>query len=151
MRQAVRAIIVRDGHLLVIHHNKFGQEYYTLPGGGIDPGETAEHALLREIHEETTLSAVNPRLVIVEDSGDPYGMQYIYLCQYASGEPQLRPDSDEAKINALGQNLYSPQWLPLHSLSSVPFRSKALQQALLHGLSRGFDMQHVTINSKHER
>ena len=83
MRQAVRAIIVRDGHLLVIHRNKFGQEYYTLPGGGIDPGETAEHALLREIHEETTLSAVNPRLVIVEDSGDPYGMQYIYLCQYA--------------------------------------------------------------------
>lgn len=151
MRQAVRAIIVHDGHLLVIHRNKFGEEYYTLPGGGIDPGETAEHALLREVHEETTLSIINPRLVIVEDSGDPYGMQYIYLCQYASGEPQLRPDSDEAKINALGQNLYSPQWLPMHSLSSVPFRSKTLRQALLQGLAKGFDMQPITINSKHER
>jgi 8-oxo-dGTP diphosphatase len=151
MRQAVRAIIVRDGHLLVIHRNKFGEEYYTLPGGGIDAGETAEHALLREIHEETTLSIVNPRLVIIEDSGDPYGMQYVYLCQYVSGEPQLRPDSDEAKINALGQNLYSPQWLPLHSLSSVPFRSKQLREVLMQGLAKGFDMNPIMINSKHER
>lgn len=150
MRQAVRAIVVRDGHLLVIHRNKFGQEYYILPGGGLQPGEPAEQAVFRQVHQETSMAIVNPRLVIIEEAGDPYGVQYIYLCQYVSGEPRLQPSSPEAEINALGKNLYSPQWLPLHSLASVPFRSATLRQALMQGLSRGFEMQPITINSKQE-
>lgn len=150
MRQAVRAIVVRDGHLLVIHRNKFGQQYYILPGGGINPGETAEHALLRQLYVETSLSVVNPRLVIEEDSGDPYGMQHIYLCQYVQGEPALQPSSHEAEISALGQNLYSPQWLPLHSLPTVPFRTQTLKQALIQGLTKGFDQEPMRISSKQE-
>lgn len=150
MRQAVRAVVVRDGYMLVMHRNKFGHEYYTLPGGGIDAGETAEHALFRELGEETRMSVVNPRLVVVEDAGDVFGTQYVYLCQYVGGEPVLDPHSEEAKINALGQNTYSPQWLPLHSLASVPFRSETLKQALLQGLSRGFPSSPIVISSKHE-
>lgn len=151
MRHAVRAIVVRDGHLLVMYRNKFGTEYYTLPGGGIKPNESGSHALLRQIHDETSLTIVNPRLVILEDSGDPYGLQFIYLCQYVGGEPALNPKSEEAKISALGQNLYSPQWLPLHSLPSVPFRSEALKQAIMKGLSQGFPAAAMTIDSKQER
>lgn len=151
MRQAVRAVVVRNGYLLVMHRNKFGQEYYTLPGGGIDPGEQPEHALLRQMHEETGVQTINSRLVVVEDAGDPFGTQYIYLCQYASGEPALNPESEEAQINKLGKNLYSPQWLPLHSLASVPFRSETLKQVLLKGLSKGFDQQPLAISSKQEQ
>lgn len=108
------------------------------------------HALLRQINEETSLTIVNPRLVITDDAGDPFGMQYVYLCQYVGGEPKLSPTSEEAKITALGQNLYSPQWLPLHSLPSVPFRSEALKQAMMQGLSRGFSTTAIAINSKQE-
>ncbi|MGF7228788.1 MAG: NUDIX domain-containing protein [Candidatus Saccharibacteria bacterium] len=150
MRQAVRALVVRDGYLLVMYRNKFGQEYYTLPGGSVNPNEAPMHALLRQINEETSLTIVNPRLVITDDAGDPFGMQYVYLCQYVGGEPKLSPTSEEAKITALGQNLYSPQWLPLHSLPSVPFRSEALKQAMMQGLSRGFSTTAIAINSKQE-
>ena len=113
MRQAVRAVIVRNGYLLVMHRNRFGQQYYTLPGGGVKGNEQHEHALLRHIKEETDIDFVNPRLIIAEDAGDPYGVQFIYLCQYLRGEPRLDLNSEEAKISALGENLYSPQWLPL--------------------------------------
>lgn len=150
MRQAVRAIVVRDGHLLVIHRNKFGQEYYILPGGSMEPGEGPEHAIFRQVHQETSISIVNPRLVVVEDAGDPYGRQFVYLCQYVGGEPRLQPSAPEAQINALGKNLYSPQWLPLHSLASVPFKSVTLQRALLQGLARGFAMHPISISSKQE-
>jgi ADP-ribose pyrophosphatase YjhB (NUDIX family) len=150
MRQAVRAIVVRDGYLLVMHRNKFGSEYYTLPGGGIKLTENGGHALLRHMHEETSVSVVNPRLVVIEDAGDPYGLQFIYLCQYVGGEPALNPASEEAKISSAGQNLYSPQWLPLHSLPSVPFRSEALKQALIQGFSKGFPAAAMTISSKEE-
>lgn len=151
MRQAVRAIVVNNGHLLVIHRNKFGHEYYTLPGGGLRPGEHAEHALYRQLHEETSITVVNPRLVIVEQAGDPYGTQYVYLCQYVNGQPALHPESEEAKIGALGQNLYSPQWLPLQSLASVPFRSEVLKHMVMTGLNNGFPAEPIAISPNQYR
>jgi 8-oxo-dGTP pyrophosphatase MutT (NUDIX family) len=134
MRHAARAVIVKDNALLVMHRNKFGHEYYALPGGGIDAGETPEQALTREIHEEATITFSNPRLVISEDAGTIFGLQHIYVCQYVSGEPALSPDSEEAKITALGQNLYKPLWLPLSELPQVELLPKELKQVLLENL-----------------
>jgi ADP-ribose pyrophosphatase YjhB (NUDIX family) len=138
MRQAVRAIVVKDGNLLVMHRNKFGLEYYALPGGAMDMGEEQLQTLHRELGEETSIQVANPRLVIIEDAGDMYGMQYIYLCDYAGGEPALMPESEEAKINALGSNLYEPRWLPLADLPQTNLLPKELKQAVIEGLAKGF-------------
>ena len=138
MRRAVRAIVVKDGKLLVMHRNKFGQEYYTLIGGGIDPGETPEQALVREVQEESGITLTQPQLVLVEEAGHPFGTQYIYLCQYVSGEPILHAESEEAKINALGKNLYTPMWISLAELHRLPFRSEQLKHELIKGLQHGF-------------
>lgn len=131
MRQAVRAIVIKDNKLLVMHRNKFGQEFYALVGGGIDPGETPEQALVREVAEEASLQIGNPRLVIVEDAGRMFGMQYIYLCDWVRGEPQLDPTSSEAKIQQAGKNLYTPLWLPLDQLATVKLLPPELQQLLV--------------------
>lgn len=138
MRQAVRAIVVKDSNLLVMHRNKFGMQYYALPGGAIEPGETQLQTLVREMQEEASVQVANPRLVIVEDAGDMYGVQYIYWCDYAGGEPALSPDSEEAKITALGSNIYTPQWLPLADLPAANLLPKELKQALLDGLASSF-------------
>jgi 8-oxo-dGTP diphosphatase len=134
MRHAVRAIIIKDQKLLVMHRNKFGHEYYALPGGGVDMGENHEQALRREIQEETTITFQNPRLVIVEDAGEIFGVQQIYVCDYVSGDPALSPASEEAKITALGQNLYKPMWLPLSQLSEIELLPKELRQTLIENL-----------------
>jgi len=147
MRKAVRAIIIRDNHLLVMHRHKFGKEYYNLVGGGIDFGETAEEALYREIKEETGVVFQNPRLVFVQEAGDPYGTQYIYLCDYVSGEPSLNPASEEALIHAGGQNLYTPMWLPLEKLPDVPFVMENLKQAILDSISKGFPERPLALES----
>lgn len=138
MRKAVRAIVVQDGNLLVIHRNKFGTEYYTLPGGGIDPGETPEQALIREMAEETSIRVNIERLVYVEEAGNPFGTQYVFLCTYLGGEPALHPDSEEALINALGQNTYTPEWLPLEDVAQVSFRTTTLRDILLRDVVNGF-------------
>lgn len=145
MRKAVRAIIVKDDALLVMHRNKFGEQYYTLIGGGIWLGESPEHAIAREVKEETTVDIANPRLVFIEEAGVPYGNQYIYLCDYVSGEVSLPAESTEAKIHALGKNLYVPMWLPLAKLPSVPFLSETLKQVLVNALAHGFPQQPQTI------
>jgi ADP-ribose pyrophosphatase YjhB (NUDIX family) len=140
MKQAVRAIVVKgeaeNRSLLVMYRNKFGTEYYTLVGGGVEIGESLDQALIRELAEETSVQVANPRLVYVEETEEIYGTQYVYLCEYVSGEPHLSPQSDEAKINELGQNLYEPKWLPLAQLPEVPFVSEGLKARILQAVGR---------------
>ncbi len=146
MRKAVRAIVVRGDQVLVMHRNKFGKEYYTLIGGGIDAGETAEQALSREVFEESGFSLQSGRLVFVEESGDPYGTQYIYLCEVTGdNQPQLSPQSDEAKIYDMG-NKHTPMWMPIKEFASVEFRTPRLQKALLYGFEHGFPPQAVQLD-----
>ncbi len=131
MKQAVRAIVIKDDALLVMHRNKFGHEYYTLVGGGVELGEDLEQALFRELQEETGVLVENPRLVYVEEADDMYGTQYVYACDYSAGEVALSADSEESRINALGQNLYTPMWLPLSQLEAVPFVSPGLKRRIV--------------------
>lgn len=138
MRKAVRAIVVSSGQILVMHRNKFGKEYDTLPGGGVEAAESLSDALLREIYEETTIGIDNPRLVFIEHAGDMYGDQYIFVCDYLGGEPQLHSQSTEAKINSGGKNLYQPGWVSLADLPQKPFVSKQLKERILAALKDGW-------------
>jgi 8-oxo-dGTP pyrophosphatase MutT (NUDIX family) len=147
MRQAVRAIMIKDQDMLAMHRNKFGKVFYELVGGGIGVGETAEEALNREVREETSLKIGNIKMVFVEEAGKPYGNQYIYLCEYVGGEPIMQPSSAEAQINKLGKNIYTPVWLPLEKLDKVPFLSKELQDNILKCLESGFPDEPLVFTS----
>lgn len=145
---AARAIIIHDGQLLVMHRNKFDDEYYTLIGGGIEHGETPEQALKREVLEETSLRVTDYRLVFIEEPGKPFGKQYIYLCEFQGGRVHLPADSIEAKISAMGQNLYQPMWLPLSELSKARFLSELLKRAIVDGAAHGFPTKATKLGAK---
>lgn len=132
--------------MLVMKRDKFGTQYYTLIGGAIAIGESPEHALVREVAEETSLQLGKSRLVFVEDAGEPYGVQFVYLADYAGGEPALNPESDEASINQLGKNLYQPMWLPVSELATASFVSPKLKQAILGALKNGFPDKPIDIS-----
>lgn len=118
--------------------NKFGQQYYCLVGGGIDNGETADQAALREAYEEASLTLGNPRLVYIEEAGKPFGTQYVFLCDYQDGDVHVHPDSIEATFNQDGQNLFQPMWVPISKFAGLSFYSKELQQEILTAFRDGF-------------
>ena len=50
MRHSIRGLIIKDKKVLLVTGH--GADFYWTPGGGREPGETAEEALHREISEE---------------------------------------------------------------------------------------------------
>ena len=54
---AVGGVAIRDGHLLLIRRGQApSRGRWSLPGGRVEPGETAEQAVVREFAEETGLT-----------------------------------------------------------------------------------------------
>lgn len=54
-RIRVCALLAWQGRVLLCRQVKPGKEYWLLPGGGVEPGETIGRALQREIREEIGL------------------------------------------------------------------------------------------------
>ena len=67
-RHAVRAVIRRGEHLLMVHSTVAGD--YKFPGGGIEAGESPAEALAREVREECGVAVVHiagaPTVVVEE-------------------------------------------------------------------------------------
>lgn len=55
-RSASRGIAFKDNKIILIKSDKYGE--YKFPGGGINPNETKEMALIREFKEETGIDVV---------------------------------------------------------------------------------------------
>ena len=85
-----------------------GGEWWTLPGGGLQPGETAEEAVRREVFEETGLVVGDARYVLEM----PYlsGMTSVFSVTVADGEPRLGPD------DGIGPEPLGLDWLPVPEL-----------------------------------
>jgi len=108
IRHRVAGIIVRGDGLLVTGYELNGGRFYSLPGGGQRPDETAVQALVRELAEETGCRAeVGPLAYVAETFfADPYDARPLHLVGLyfhaeIDGEPKLgfaSPDAPEARI-----------------------------------------------------
>lgn len=99
------AVVVRGNKLLVIARRLDGREYAALPGGGIEPGETAAEAAVRELAEECSLPGTLVRhLFDSEDGGRPASY---FLVDVPDGEPVLGgPEAEEQSED----NHFQPLW-----------------------------------------
>ena len=76
-RSRSTAIVVRNGKILMERVFYFGREFFTVPGGGIEPGETPEQAVLRELKEECGVdgTVIRPLTVQYKNGG---GVDYAF-------------------------------------------------------------------------
>jgi 8-oxo-dGTP diphosphatase len=102
---AVSAAIIRDGKVLIVRRARPpAGGLYTLPGGGVEVGETLIEAVVREVREETAL-AIEPgalagyREAITRDGDGRIERHFVILpfaARWIAGEPMLNDELSEA-------------------------------------------------------
>ena len=142
MSTAVRAIIIENDQILVMRRNKQTSDYYTLVGGVVKGGETAEQGLVREVQEETGVVISSSRLVFIEEHPAPYNRQLIFICDVEPHQAvSIQEYSEEAMLNKLDFNTHQPIWVKLSNFSHLPFRTPQLQIAINSAVRDGFPQQ----------
>lgn len=101
---ALAVVLHQDRALLVRRKNPPDAGLWGFPGGHVEWGETVGQAAIRELREETGVSAMPltylpPLDVVVPD--DQGGTQFHFLlapvlCRYQSGKPVAQDDVTEA-------------------------------------------------------
>lgn len=110
-RERASLVIVCENRILLMHRRKRGREYYVIPGGGVERGESAHDAAVREAKEETGLD------VNIERQLWTYAEKnHFFLVTDFCGDLTIQgPERQRSSPN----NRYQLEWLPLERLPSV--------------------------------
>ena len=90
-----------DKLVIVYAENK---KYWTPPGGGIEPGETYEQAVVREVAEETNMRVLHQELIGYQDCYEPTRIvrQVRSFCVVEPiGDFVVDPDGDITEIKLI--------------------------------------------------
>ncbi|WP_346839691.1 NAD(+) diphosphatase [Microbulbifer sp. SAOS-129_SWC] len=86
-------LVTRGEHCLLARHAHHRHGLYTALAGFIEPGESAEQALAREVQEEVSVVVGGCRYIGSQPWPFPGQLMLGYLAEWAGGEPA--PDRDE--------------------------------------------------------
>ena len=113
LRKNARVILENEAGDIALQHLQ-NYSFYKLPGGGVDPGETIEEALLREVREEVGCECTIVRPVgMVIEYRDTYKLIHISYCYVATVTSLITALAFEAAEVAAGQTNI---WVPVTSV-----------------------------------
>ena len=111
--QVVAALIVHDGRIFATQRG-YGdwKGWWEFPGGKVEPDETPEDALVREIREELATEISVERYVATVEWDYPafHLSMRCYLCSVVSGSLTLLEHKAAAWLDR--EHLRSVKWLP---------------------------------------
>ena len=86
------AVVIRDGKVLLVHGRG---PVYMMPGGGVEQGESPAEAAVRELFEETGLTATQPDYQFIVETA--INRHHVFLID-AHGEVDIENTPDGETI-----------------------------------------------------
>jgi inorganic pyrophosphatase len=120
MRHRAAVFVIDKDKVLLFYRLKNGEEYYAVPGGGVEPNETPEQTAVRELEEETNLDVSLGEKIGEFEADDNH--QYFYIAKSWSGTPTFGGEELERQSPA---NVYRLEWVPIEKLNEIDLRDEA--------------------------
>ncbi|MBA3774992.1 MAG: NAD(+) diphosphatase, partial [Betaproteobacteria bacterium] len=106
---AMMVLVTRGHELLLARANRFPTAMYSALAGFVEPGETIEDCIRREVREEVGVEVNAITYFASQSWAFPHSLMIAYTAQYVSGE--LTPD---------GTEIADVQWFPIDALPQLP-------------------------------
>lgn len=124
LRVRVCGICVQDDKILLVKHKHLGPSgtLWAPPGGGMEYGESASEALIREFKEETQLEIAVEEFLFVHEYLDPplHGVELFFKVKIISGTLDLGHDPE---MSPTDQILTAAKFMDLKKLQNASFDS----------------------------
>lgn len=134
MRAGVILYNPQTKQILLIHRWKNGEEYFVIPGGGAESGETAVQAAQREIQEELGWSLSEKQLQPAFTFRNGQRLEiYFHATIGHTSAPMIQ---GEEALRSHAQNIYQPEWLDIEAICDLNLRPAGLKNLLLDWLTQ---------------
>ena len=135
-----RGVIIDQDKILLCKTLDLPINFYFLPGGHVEHGESTENALLRELKEETGMACkIKKFLGCLEYSFEPGSNS---ICHNHEYNFIFEAESEYLKS---ARKIICPEkhielvWMPIYGLSEIDFRPKPLRKLLPEWLDGNSD------------
>ncbi len=114
-RNRSQALVCRNGKILLVEHKLRGRDFYNLPGGGIEDGETPEEAALRELKEETGVTGKILRPLTIEYKPDLESRIFTFFVEIPEDAVPVKGIDPELSLEE--QSIIGVKWLGLDEIA----------------------------------
>lgn len=126
IRNAAKALIIRDGKMLAVRISDGKDEWYIMPGGGQNAGELLPDAACREAAEELGVRVEVRDLAFVIEGAhgeDFHRVDLVFLCDYIGRieNPDLHEDTNQTGFD----------WLEISRLNHLPLYPSKLRRQIM--------------------
>lgn len=102
-------LVRKEDKCLLAHSSKFKSGRYSTLAGFIEAGESAEHAVEREVMEEVGIKVKNIEYICSQSWPFPHSFMLGFMADYCEGE--ITPD---------GEEILSADWFGIDDLPTIP-------------------------------
>ena len=142
-RTRVAGIIFIDGKIALMHRKDVLKrpempEYYTIPGGGLEEGETEEEGTKREIKEEFGIEVRIVKKLYEMKSTKFNQKELYYLCEYVSGKfgtGQGPEFSNDPKYKDSGK--YIPELVEKENIKNINLLPPEIKEKIITDIENG--------------
>ena len=127
VRNAAKALIIKEDKMLAIKISDGKEEWYIMPGGGQDVEELLLEAVCREVAEELGLRVEVKDLVFAIEGlhGEKFHrVDLVFLCEYKGEIESAVLQSD---TNQVGYD-----WLDIKTLNTTPLYPSKLRRQIMN-------------------